>query len=453
MGRQKKVVAGLIAAVILLLTACGQSGGSGETNEGKTNEGQAATPAKEVVLSIPHFRAGQNVGGKFFLPQVERFNEKYKGTYKIEIEEVPQDTYYEKIKLLNAQGKLPALVERGDTEFIESLIARDELYDLKSWLDSKPELKNQLIPDSVAYNTTEDGKIVSMPMSVIGPIGIYYNKEMFEKAGITKPIGQMTFDEFDAALKSLKDAGFAPLALMTGENAWTTMLLASAFLANEPGGEELLRSDREDKIRDFSDPLWVKAFAKTQEWLQEYTTDNAVGGAYADAANNFLNERAAIMPNGSWMVTDFTDTTKAPEGFAEKVGVSVYPGGIGLETTARYNWWIPNNLKQEETEAALAFLEFMNSPEELEAFMIAEGGSAPGVVTSPEFESKLNPILAELNSSVTNDMKVIAQPFSYVWDTAIAENEFPRLLPLLASGDITPEEFAERLTQKAGQFK
>ena len=60
---------------------------------------------------------------------------------------------------------------------------------------------------------------------------------MFEKAGITKPIAQMSFTEFDAAIKQLKAAGYTPLSLMTGENAWTTMLLASAFMANEPGGE------------------------------------------------------------------------------------------------------------------------------------------------------------------------------------------------------------------------
>jgi len=64
----------------------------------------------EIVITIPHYKAGQNVGGKFFLPQVARFNEKYKVIYKLVIEEIPQDSYMGKIKQLAQQNKLPALI-------------------------------------------------------------------------------------------------------------------------------------------------------------------------------------------------------------------------------------------------------------------------------------------------------------------------------------------------------
>ncbi|MCK5672711.1 MAG: hypothetical protein KAH95_05010, partial [Spirochaetales bacterium] len=71
----------------------------------------------EVVITIPHYKAGQNVGGKFFLPQVARFNEKYAGTYKLVIEEIPQDSYLGKIKQLAQQNKLPALIEGADKKW------------------------------------------------------------------------------------------------------------------------------------------------------------------------------------------------------------------------------------------------------------------------------------------------------------------------------------------------
>lgn len=444
MRKMYKISMLLGLSLLLLLTACGQNGGA--------NNQDSSASGNEVVLTIPHFKSGQNVGGKFFLPQVERFNAKYTGQYKINIEEVPDDSYNEKIKLLFSQGELPALVEGGDKEFIEKLIEQDYIYDLKPWLDTKPELKELMIPDSVSYNTRND-KIVTMPLSVIRPVGLFYNKEIFEKVGITKPIAQMTFEEFDATLDQIKAAGYTPLSLMTGENAWTTMLLASAFMANEPGGADVLKSDRADKVVDYNDPLWIKAFAQTQKWLKEYTTDNAVGAAYADAANNFLNERTAIIANGTWMVSDFEDTTKAPEGFGNKVGTSVYPGGVGIASTAEFSWWIPAGLEQKEIDAALAFLEFVNSPEELEAFMVAEGGTAPNLKTSDDFEAKLNPILAEMNQSVSNDMKLIAQSFADVWPNSIGSKEFGLLLPLLANGTLSPEEFADKLTSKASQFK
>lgn len=453
-----KIVSMLCLTMALGLTGCGSNNEGGNasgtpSSSGESTDKPAETAVQEkVVLKIPHYKSGQNVGAKFFLPQVERFNTKYADKYEIQIEEVPNDDYNDKIKLLWQQKELPALIEKGANELVETLIEKDEIYDLKPFLDSKPELKATLIEDSVAFNT-RNGKIYTMPSSVVRPIGLFYNKEMFADAGITKPIAQMNFEEFDQALQALNDKGITPLSLMTGENAWTTMLLASAFMANEPGAEEVLKSNRADKEFDYTSQMWVKAFGEVQKWLKEYTTDNALGASYADSANNFLNEKTAIIANGTWMVGDFSDTTKAPEGFDKKVGVSLYPGGIGLATTAEYSWWIPKGLKQEETEAALAFIEFIRSPEEIEAYMVAEGGQAPNIQTSAEFTSKLNPILAEMNRSVTSDLKMIAQSMADVWPDQISSKEFSGYLPLLVQDKMTPEQFAEHLTKKAQQFK
>lgn len=434
----------------MALTACGGAANEAKQDNPPDSSGNGKNPKKEVVLNIPHFKAGQNVGAKYFLPMVERFNKAHEGKYKVVIEEVPQDGYNEKIKLLYQQDKLPPLIETGDKEFLESVVIKNgKFHDLKPWLDSKPELKSILIDESIEHNT-KDGKIFSLPLAVIRPIGIYYNKEMFEKAGITKSIGQMTTDEFVQTLDTLKNAKFTPLTLMTGENAWTTMLLATAFLANEPGGPEILKS--KEWVYDYTSEPWVNTFTKVQLFLQKYTTDNAIGAAYADAANNFMNERTATIANGTWMIGDFSDTTKAVEGFYKKVGASLYPGGIGIATTSSYSWWVASGLPEEQTEAALAFLEFMYSPEELETYMVMEGGNAPKLKTSTEFESKLNPILAGFNQSVNNDLKLTVQSFESIWPQQIPD-EFGKYLPMLADGTLTPKQFAQELTKKAEQFK
>lgn len=456
----------MLLVVSVFLSACAgtanngganvsEAGGAGANSEntensGNSNSGNNGANGEEVVLNIPHYKTGQNVGAKFFMPLVERYNEMYAGQYRIVVEEVPQDDYAEKIKLLYQQKKLPALIEGGDKEFLENVVvAQGMFYDLKPWIDSKPAIKDILLDESVAYNT-KDGKIFTLPLAVIRPIGIYYNKEMFEQAGIRKSLGQMSVDEFMQALDDLKAAGFTPLSLMTGENAWTTMLLASALMANEPGGAEILQS--QERVYDYTAEPWVNTFAKIQVLLQDYTTDNAIGAAYADAANNFMNERTATIANGTWMIGDFSDTTKAVEGFDAKVGASLYPGGVAIATMNDYTWWIPSGLSEAETEAALAFLELMYSPEELETYMIMEGGNAPKLDTSADFESQLHPILAEFNQSVSGDLKLTVQSFENIWPQQIP-NEFGKYLPKLADGSMTPEAFAEELTRQAAQFK
>ena len=101
----KKVTALVLASVMALsLTACGG-------NKNETSEGGEAKESKGVIeLKFPTYLAGENVGATFFLPEIERFNEKYEGKYKITVEEVPQASYADKIKQLAQQNKLPVLV-------------------------------------------------------------------------------------------------------------------------------------------------------------------------------------------------------------------------------------------------------------------------------------------------------------------------------------------------------
>lgn len=435
----KKVMTLMLMIIVLVANA----GCSKKSDAEKADDGS-------VVIKVPHYKAGENVGAKFFLPQVERFNSKYAGQYKIIIEEVPQDNYMAKIKLLQQQGKLPPLVERGDRDFLENVIIKNELFfDLKPWLDSKPELKKMMIEDSIAYNTI-GGKIFSTPKIVVRPIGLYYNKKMFASAGIEKPVSRMSFEEFEAAMEKLKNAGYDPIAFMTSENAWTTSLLFTSIIASEPGGAKMLKE--QEVQTDYTSKIWVDSFAKLQRFMQKYSTQNAIGAAYADAANAFLNNKAAVIPNGPWMVGDFSDTSKASEGFDKIVGAEIYPGGSAIAIVKEYDWWIPKGLDPEVRGGALAFLEFINTPEEIEAYMIAEGGNAPKLKVSDDFNSKLNPILVDLNNSVSNDLQNLVPRMTELWPMQLGEQEFGRMLPKLVDGSLTPEEFAAQLSKKAQQF-
>ena len=72
MKKGYKVVMLLSLSLMLLLTACSRkAGGTGMTTKKARPiiKLRHRRPRKEVVLTIPHHKTGQNVGGKFFLPQ------------------------------------------------------------------------------------------------------------------------------------------------------------------------------------------------------------------------------------------------------------------------------------------------------------------------------------------------------------------------------------------------
>ncbi|RAP75827.1 ABC transporter substrate-binding protein [Paenibacillus montanisoli] len=449
----------LIIALILAvsLAACGSNGNNGNSNSGTaTNDGSSensnsgsanADSGKEVVIKFPSYKTGNNVGAIFFLPQIERFNTKYAGKYKIEIEEIVQDEYSKKIKLLYQQKKLPPLIE-VDKELAEIMIDNGDLLDLKPYIDKTPEIKNVLIDESVTYNTDKNGKYVSLPLAFVRPIGMYYNKELLQKAGITEL--STTWDGFFSDLDKLKAAGVTPLSLMTGENAWTTMLLATAMLASEQEGQDILTKG--DIVTNFDSPLWTNTFTKVQKLLQEYTTKSALGATYSIAANEFFSENTAIIANGPWMVGDFSNPDKAGEGFAAKVGATIYPGGVALGSSDGYWYSIPKDTPQEQVDGLIEYFKFIYSPEELNAFLVAEGGFAPKLPMPDADKAKLDPILRQLNDEVGAKMKTLNRAIYNVVPQSVSDL-FAKNLPLLATNDMTPEQFCKAMTETAEKFK
>ena len=93
-----------------------------------------------------------------------------------------------------------------------------------------------------------------------------------------------------------------------------------------------------------------------QKMLQEYTTDDALGSIYANTANHFLTGKTAIIANGPWMTPDFSDPEKAAEGFADKVGVALFPESGAVSQYER-GYSICAKTKEKQ-DAAFEFIKF-----------------------------------------------------------------------------------------------
>lgn len=388
--KKKQLFAGALAAAMMTasLAGCGGAASSAATSTtGGDTAGSTAsadTNSGVVEVTIPSFKTGENVGAVFFEPQVERFNEKYAGKYKINLESVPQDSIFnDRIKQLAQQNKLPVLVEGGDPDWVKNVVIPNGLaYDLTDWIDATPAIKDVLIDDSREYCSNEDGRVMVMPLATVRPIGFFYNSAMWNTDA---DISAMSMDEFVSALGDQK------IAFSTAENGWVSALFLTALVAEEDGGVEWLKSGIETKITDFNQPCFINAVAKLQNLLQNNAASNSVGAAYADAANAFMSEQAAIIANGPWMSSDFesSNSDKWSNGFdGAKVRASLFPGDVGIADTASLGeWWISASASEDEIALAKAFLEFIYSPAELEAYMLAEGGDAPKLTYSDDFKA------------------------------------------------------------------
>ena len=394
-----------------------------------------------IEVTLPTYKTGENVGAIFFEPLVERFNAAYEGQYHITIEELTQDMYSDKIKQLGAANALPFLVEGGDSEWIKQVVIPNDMFVDLSGLIADNNLMDILIDSQVAYNTTEDGKVFSICVPVTRPMGLYYNGAMIDLGD--KTCADLSWDEFITYLGDNK------IAFMTGENAWTTQLVLGSLIAVEEGGAELLSSHTIDKLMDYNQPCVINAVTKLQQLMQNYGSSNQIGAVYADAANAFMSKSAAVIANGSWMAGDFAeDGGKWSNGFdGATVRGDVLPGNVALANNDGYQYWIPASVSAEEQEVAKAFILFVLQQDNIEAYMLAEGGVAPKLTVSEEYTAAAseNKLLYEYVNAVNKDT-IIVPNAGDIMTSSIGNTEFGNLLPLLISGELTPEAFCAQLS-------
>lgn len=428
----------MVVAVTASLIGCGSSLDE-KASDSKTADTTKVEAKSPVTIKYPTYRVGTHSSAAMEKAQIEKFNEKFGNDIKVEVEEIPSDTAYnDKMKILAASGDLPDVV-MGKNGINEILIKGNLATPFNDYMEKDSQWKSELGDEAIAANT-RDGKVWSISDQK-QVIGYFYNKEMFEKAGI-KPAE--TWDEFMQNCEKLKTAGFTPLALMTGENAWTTNLMLSSIVGTSgDAGNKFMNTLHPT---NFETPEVIDGLKKMQEMLQKYTTKDALGAVYANAANNFCQGKAAIIANGPWMIGDFSDETKAPKGFDQKIGVAVYPGN-GAFCSYEVGYMIGSKT-QEAKDAAAEFIKFKTGAEG-QSIALELGNVLPvsdKVQPSDAFKQKY-PLFVE-TIDVGNKATVKYQYF----DTIVFPNvtdAWRNLYPELAFNKVTAEQMAKKLTETA----
>lgn len=443
--RRLAVIAAALGTV--MLAGCGQGSGSGGSAQATTQaaESVAASSAEEpaaeaeakegagevIQIDYPTFMCGTASVAGWFQERCQAFNEQYAGKYEIVVEEIPNtQDYVDKMKVLYSSDSLPDVVNTGGYNIIDMM--QDKLVDLTPYVDE--EWRSTMSDIGIAVNS-RDGKLYGIP-STRQLVGYFYNKDLFAQAGIEAPA--KTWDEFFEQCEALKQAGIVPMSMDTADSGWCTSLFLGAMTASNETGEEFMNTLQP---RDYNVPEFIDAVAKVQRLFQEYTTPDSIGGDYAAAANNFQNEITAMIANGPWMVQNFYDTTKCEEGFYEKVGTAMYPEGT-MYNAAQTGWHVAAKTP-EKIEAAIEMIKFMTSEESQKLYLEVTGNICDRNLTSDKVYPLVNEVIENAAVSTYN-----INDYQSLWYANVVD-EVSVQYPLLAQGEMTPEEFAAALTAAA----
>ena len=231
---------------------------------------------------------------------------------------------------------------------------------------------------------TDDGKAsFCVPMaSVIH--GFIYNKEAFEKLGITPPA---TEAEFFAALDKIKaDGTYIPMAMGT-KDLWEAATMGYQnigpnYWKGEEGRLALIKGEQK-----LTDKEWVEPYATLAKW-KDYLGDGFEAQSYPDSQNLFTLGRAAIYPAGSWEISGFNTQAQFKMGAfpppVRNAGDTCYISdhndiGVGL------------NAKSKNPEAAKKLLSWIASPE----FATIYANALPGFFSLSSTAVKMDDPLAQ----------------------------------------------------------
>ena len=407
--------------------------------------------SKNEIVEIPILarNAGNDSGTVVLKHMIEGFDKEFEGKYKLKVEWLPgvAEDIRAKLKMLNASSDLPAIVTdlAAEPAFADLLMKNNRLVDLKPYFDASPEWQEVCLPESVEYNTV-NGKMYSTPGTTNDYVGIFYNKEHFEKAGISET--PKTWDEFWDVCEKLEAAGYTPLSLHTTETGWCSMLLATSSLATSEAGQSFMM---QKYPTDYNTPEFIDAMNVLKRSF-EYATSDAVGGNYALAANNFCAEKTSMIPNGPWMIPSLSDPQFSPEGFEEKVGYMHYPEGVMISNLGiNYGEGVSMDHPIEVQEGAIEYLKFKARPENIRFVGVMQGAFSPAVPLTEEDLEQLSPTMKDYAKSVST-LKYTLINYQGRWDPITQNEVIPTELVNFITGKITVEDLINKMSEAGKKY-
>lgn len=203
---------------------------------------------------------------------------------------------------VRSYGQLQPTIAAG------SLVPLDGKVDLAGWDENV--LKSA--------QKKEDGSLYAVPLAV-QTLQMYYNEDLFAKAGITAP--PTTWAEFTEDVETLKASGVIPMAV-GAKDGWTLPILHQILATPRFGSSEFQKAVL-DGSKTFTDADWTASLDVVKE-LEGGFPDSSTGVAYTDAQSMFTSGAAAMFPGGSYELGFFAKQN--PE---LKMGVFEVPAPTG----------------------------------------------------------------------------------------------------------------------------
>ncbi|AFK87262.1 MULTISPECIES: sugar ABC transporter substrate-binding protein [Thermoanaerobacterium] len=324
----KKIIVTVLAVILTIgaLTGCSSSTNSSGSSNTQLNE-QNGTKEK-VTLNV-WIMPNSPSPDKDFLDVVKPFTDTHPNI-NVKVTVIDWGSAWTKITTAATSGEAPDVVQLGTT-WVAAISSMGALEDLTSKI-SEVGGASVFLPS--AWTTTgikNSGVTTAIPWFV-DTRGIFYRKDVFEKAGIDPKQGLNTWDSMLETAKKINniDINGKKIAALgiPGKNDWNVLHNVAPWIW-EAGGDLLTPDDQQAA---FNNDTALKGL----DFYTNFAVEGLVPKATlekntADIESNFANGDYAMIIDGPWMIKNFeTPSDKGGMGdspIAKDYGVVPLPQG------------------------------------------------------------------------------------------------------------------------------
>lgn len=386
----------LAAALTASLAGCS---GSGEEQGGGSS-------GDKVKITFMSRDSGDTPMAKVYEDQIAAFMEENPDI------EVQNDSIYEeaaynnKLKVAISTGETPNIFYypaiAGLTEWAESGV----IMDLTEALDADPEWKDTFLDGALdTYRLDDYGVegIYALP-NELNVDAIFYNKALFEEAGITET--PETMDELYDAIDKLNAAGITPFGV-GGKDTWVMGHIFNNILAKRIGADGIRALGVGEK--SWTDPDVVECLQITKDLKEKGAFMEGFEGIDVNTQmSQFLSGEVAMISHSSPIIPEMYQSDSE---ILDDISFFPFPYFTDKEeyqdTRVVYTsgWMLSGTMSEEEEEATLKLVKYMTTPEAIQERMDAAMRVAPYKnITAPEDAPQIFKDMIEYTDTISNSV-------------------------------------------------
>ncbi|HET6413267.1 MAG TPA: ABC transporter substrate-binding protein [Anaeromyxobacter sp.] len=352
---------------------------------------------------------------------------------EVKLQVYPSDEYMQVLTAaMNAGSQIDVVFANGqDLRFMaQKGIVRD--------LTQKVNYKDRFHPAMLVPFTFSD-HVYGLPTGSLVTSGVYYNKEIFAKVGITRV--PENYEQFLDAAKKIRAAGISPIAMGGGDVYMWPMWFFETFAQTTKNHSFERTVDTLLGKAKFTDKDYLDSFT----WLGRFGKDalfvKGVNGTSMDSARSlFLSGKAAMFYGGTWELNGFYQGGMS----AEKMGIlrfpvlvpGSYPESTGGPGTA---WVVYSKIDSSRADLAYKLIDYATS-DTVNAWFLEQMKAS-------------NSVNRNVMASYSDDLvKSIATEFAphtttfldWIWPPEITK-AFQQQIQAVIGGQTTPEKATEAI--------